>query len=404
MKPILEIKNISKKYKLRGQESPYLTFRDALTSGFKKNKTKDEFWALQDVSFDVYPGESIGIIGRNGAGKSTLLKILSRITPTTTGEIISRGRIASLLEVGTGFHAELSGRENIFLNGSILGLTKKEITKQFDAIVDFSGVEKFLDTPLKHYSSGMQLRLAFAVAAHLEPEILIIDEVLAVGDAAFQQKCIGKMDEVSKSGRTILFVSHNLSQVQTLCNKGILLEEGKQLMQGQIDEVINRYSLNSRISGENRNIDLSRLPRSGPKSESFNFTMFSIAENKLYENEMITMRFEYEAKKTITNLHIGFSISSLQNITLIENRSTATLKNLEVNEPGVFSINCTWKLNLKAGVYHINIGARSMDGLLEYIPSATILEVLPSKNRKELNEWDKPNNGLFLIDSIWKTE
>jgi lipopolysaccharide transport system ATP-binding protein len=250
----------------------------------------------------------------------------------------------------------------------------------------------------------MQLRLAFAVAAHLEPEILIIDEVLAVGDAAFQKKCISKMDDVSKSGRTILFVSHNLAQVQTLCNKGILLEEGKQLMQGQIDEVINRYSLNNRISEGNKNIDLSRLPRSGPKSDGFDFKMFSISEDKLYENEMITMRFEYETKKPMTNLHIGFSLSNLQNITLIENRSTASIKNIEIKEPGFFTITCIWKLNLKAGIYHINIGARSMDGLLEYIPSATILEVFPSKNRMELNEWDKPNNGLFLIDSLWNIE
>lgn len=194
MKPILEIQNVSKKFRIAHEMSPYLTFQGRLMNllRFKSTMTSEEFWALKDVSFSILPGESVGIIGKNGAGKSTLLKILSRITPPSTGRIITRGRIASLLEVGTGFHPELTGRENIFLNGSILGMKRKEIQQKFDAIVDFSGVEKFLDTPLKHYSSGMQLRLAFAVAAFLEPEILIIDEVLAVGDAEFQKKCMGK--------------------------------------------------------------------------------------------------------------------------------------------------------------------------------------------------------------------
>lgn len=241
MKPILEIRNISKKFLIDHERPSYLSFRDRITSVFKKGNKPEEFWALKDVSFDVNPGDSIGIIGRNGAGKSTLLKILSRITPPTTGHIIARGRVASLLEVGTGFHQELTGRENIFMNGSILGMKKAEIRKKFDEIVDFSGVEKFLDTPLKHYSSGMQLRLAFAVAAHLEPEILIVDEVLAVGDAEFQKKCLGKMEEVSKGGRTILFVSHNLEALEKLCEKGIYLNLGKAIECNRIQEAISRY-------------------------------------------------------------------------------------------------------------------------------------------------------------------
>ncbi|HRO70476.1 MAG TPA: ABC transporter ATP-binding protein, partial [Chitinophagaceae bacterium] len=221
--------------------------RDVISHGiksvFSKGKSRHEdFWALQDIDLKVESGERIGIIGRNGAGKSTLLKILSRITWPTTGEAIIRGRLASLLEVGTGFHPELTGRENIFLNGSILGLKKAEIVRQFDAIVDFSGVEKFLDTPLKHYSSGMQLRLAFAVAAHLEPEILLIDEVLAVGDMEFQKKCIGKMEEVSrKEGRTILFVSHNMSYITSLCTRGIFLEQGKISFEGSPASAIQAY-------------------------------------------------------------------------------------------------------------------------------------------------------------------
>ncbi|MCW3076489.1 MAG: hypothetical protein JWO32_1098 [Bacteroidetes bacterium] len=241
MKPILEINNISKKFRINHELQPYLSLRDKLSHVFRKRTSIEEFWALKDVSFNVMPGDTIGIIGKNGAGKSTLLKILSRITPPTNGQIKSRGRIASLLEVGTGFHPELSGRENVFLNGSILGMKRFEIKKQFDAIVDFAGVEKFIDTPLKHYSSGMQLRLAFAVAAFLENEILIIDEVLAVGDAEFQKKCMGKMDEVSKSGRTILFVSHQLGSISVLCKTGIFLNNGIIVNHSVIQETIQQY-------------------------------------------------------------------------------------------------------------------------------------------------------------------
>ena len=226
MKPILEIQKISKKFRINHEQQPYLSLRDSVSNIFKSKNTREDFWALKDVSFDLMPGDTLGIIGKNGAGKSTLLKILSKITPPTSGKIIGRGRIASLLEVGTGFHPELSGRENIFMNGSILGMRKAEILKNFDAIVDFAGVEKFIDTPLKHYSSGMQLRLAFAVAAFLENEILIIDEVLAVGDAEFQKKCMNKMDDVSKSGRTIILVSHSMNAIQSLSSKGLYLQAG----------------------------------------------------------------------------------------------------------------------------------------------------------------------------------
>jgi lipopolysaccharide transport system ATP-binding protein len=240
MKPILEVRNLWKQYQIGGQQTSYLSLRERLLQPFQKQQT-DTFWALQDINFDVYEGECIGIIGRNGAGKSTLLKILSQITPPTKGYIKARGRVASLLEVGTGFHPELTGRENVYLNGSILGLKRAEINAKFDEIIDFSGVEKFLDTPLKHYSSGMRLRLAFSVAAHLEPEILLIDEVLAVGDAEFQKKCLGKMDEVSKSGRTVIFVSHNLESVQALCSRGILLNKGTIALDETIAKVINHY-------------------------------------------------------------------------------------------------------------------------------------------------------------------
>jgi ABC-type polysaccharide/polyol phosphate transport system ATPase subunit len=243
MKPALEILSLGKEYRIQHLTAGYLSLREKIVNALKFEKVSTEnFWALKDISFTVEPGESIGIIGRNGAGKSTLLKILSKITPPTTGKVVARGRVASLLEVGTGFHPELSGRENIFFNGSLLGMRNREIQNKFDEIVDFSGVERFLDTPLKHFSSGMQLRLAFAVAAFLENEILIVDEVLAVGDAEFQKKCFRKMGEVTKNGRTVLFVSHNLPSLKALCQKGILLEKGMLSMYDSIDAVVNAYS------------------------------------------------------------------------------------------------------------------------------------------------------------------
>ncbi len=207
----------------------------------EKTRREEEFWALQGISFDVHPGEVVGIIGRNGAGKSTLLKILSRITEPTTGRAVIHGRVGSLLEVGTGFHRDLTGRENVYLNGAILGMKKVEIDEKFDDIVDFSGVAKFIDTPVKRYSSGMFVRLAFAVAAHLEPEIMIVDEVLAVGDAAFQKRCLGKMEDVSKTGRTVLFVSHNMGAVETLCTRGVYLEDGQVAFDGPVHEAVSQY-------------------------------------------------------------------------------------------------------------------------------------------------------------------
>jgi lipopolysaccharide transport system ATP-binding protein len=257
--PVIQITNLSKSYIIahEGQER-YTVLRDVVAQKAKKifsfsdkrsrlPATKEEFWALKDISFQVAAGDRIGIIGRNGAGKSTLLKIISRITEPTTGTVKIKGRVASLLEVGTGFHPELTGRENIFLNGAILGMTQVEIRKHFDAIVDFAEIEKFLDTPVKRYSSGMYVRLAFAVAAHLEPEILVVDEVLAVGDAQFQKKCLGKMEDVSSNeGRTILFVSHQMGVISQLCQKVMLLRNGALVEEGETRKVIDQYMLSSR--------------------------------------------------------------------------------------------------------------------------------------------------------------
>jgi lipopolysaccharide transport system ATP-binding protein len=255
--PIIKAEGLGKKYVIDHQQegkARYRSLRDTLMNGMRvvgrrlrrspqgtEWKKQEEFWALRDVAFEVQPGEVVGIIGRNGAGKSTLLKILSRITEPTTGEVVLRGRVASLLEVGTGFHPELTGRENVFLNGTILGMSRAEIRKKFDEIVAFAEVEKFLDTPVKRYSSGMYMRLAFAVAAHLEPEILIVDEVLAVGDSAFQKKCLGKMGDVARQGRTVLFVSHNMAAVQHLCQKAMLLSAGQLVEEGPANGVVSGY-------------------------------------------------------------------------------------------------------------------------------------------------------------------
>ena len=269
MSTAIEFNNISKQYRLglvstqtlshdlkrwwtiniRGKEDPYLTIGE---TNDRSTKGESEYvWALKDIDFKVEQGDVVGIIGKNGAGKSTLLKILSKITAPTTGTIKAKGRIGSLLEVGTGFHPEMTGRENIYLNGAILGMTKPEITRKLDEIVDFSGCERYIDTPVKRYSSGMMVRLGFAVAAHLDPEILVVDEVLAVGDAEFQKKAIGKMQDVSRGeGRTVLFVSHNMGSVQQLCNRGVLLDMGKIVYSGPIDGVINAYLSSSNVSSE----------------------------------------------------------------------------------------------------------------------------------------------------------
>jgi lipopolysaccharide transport system ATP-binding protein len=279
MKPAISVENLGKCYRVSPQRRggrDYRTLRESLTglataplrrlrSTATSGAEAEDFWALKDVSFDVQPGEVVGIIGRNGAGKSTLLKILSRITKPTKGQVTINGRVGSLLEVGTGFHPELTGRENIYLNGSILGMSRSEIDRDFDAIVDFSGVERFLDTPVKRYSSGMYVRLAFAVAAYLEPEILVVDEVLAVGDAQFQAKCLGKMGEVARAGRTVLFVSHNMAAIQDLCPRIALFRGGQLHRDGAGSDVISEYLSDAKVS-ESGEFDLISHPARSPRS------------------------------------------------------------------------------------------------------------------------------------------
>lgn len=291
IEPIIKVENLGKKYQIGAKES-YYSLRDKISGIFdfknKRNKEKSEFWALKDVDFEVKKGESVGIIGRNGAGKSTLLKILSQITPPTTGKITMRGRVASLLEVGTGFNQELTGRENIFLNGAILGMTREEIKRKFDEIVAFAEIEQFLDTPVKRYSSGMYMRLAFAVAAHLESEILIVDEVLAVGDSQFQKKCLGKMNDVTKNeGRTVLFVSHNMGAITQLCNRTIVLDNGSVMCDEKTDKAISQYL--------NRN-----------KSQDFVFCRGRSSLKKI--NQFVTIYNTNSTYKTNTKYHYNDEI------------------------------------------------------------------------------------------------
>lgn len=318
MKPIITVDGISKRY-IIGKKESYGSLRDevmdALSSPFRrvfkgqKAEEDPEVWALRDISFNVFEGDVLGIIGRNGAGKSTLLKILSRITEPTEGRIEMHGRIASLLEVGTGFHPELTGRENIYMNGALLGMSSREIKAKFDEIVAFSEIEKFLDTPVKRYSSGMYVRLAFAVAAHLEPEILIVDEVLAVGDSSFQKKCLGKMGEVAKGGRTVLFVSHNLSAVSELCTKAVLLSKGMVDSVGKPDDVIDYY-LASAKSSSKREVITSKCERFELKMPYWiNCDGKKVSSYQCGSD--IVLRFEMNFLKPVPKINPGFAVRDI---------------------------------------------------------------------------------------------
>ena len=383
--PVVSVHHLGKRYVLGGERHD--TLRDRIThaaSGYlrklsgrqsKPEKSEDtEFWALDDVCFDVYEGGVVGIIGRNGAGKSTLLKILSQITEPTRGEVRIRGRVASLLEVGTGFHPELSGRENVFLNGAILGMTRSEITSKFDEIVAFAEIEKFIDTPVKRYSSGMYVRLAFAVAAHLEPEILIVDEVLAVGDAQFQNKCMGKMGDVTQTGRTVLFVSHNLSAVRKLCKNGVYLRGGKLAFEGPVETACERYLADTRDIVERIPLG-DRTDRKGTRRAKF--TAFHVEDasgavpRHLRPGEDYTFVMEYEnvGRKDLTNIVASIAITDDYNQIVFLVRSTFSNQNLSLNN-NAGRIECRIKdFNLAQGTYsmmlYLGSGETEMLDLVE---------------------------------------
>ncbi|CAK8719129.1 hypothetical protein GKODMF_10695 [Candidatus Electrothrix gigas] len=311
--------------KMRGKEDPNAKITPML-AGQEKQIEGDRFWALRDINLEVKEGEILGIIGKNGAGKSTLLKILSRVTAPTKGSIKVKGRIASLLEVGTGFHPELTGRENIFMNGAILGMSKQEIRDKLDEIIDFSGVEDFIDTPVKRYSSGMYVRLAFAVAAHLEPEILVVDEVLAVGDAEFQKKCLGKMGEVSREGRTVLFVSHNLNAVRRLCHKAVLLQNGTVCTEGFCEQVIRKYLGNK---GAENQVSYRTYDRDSSK-EIAQIRCVKVSDSdgflKVVDvKDEIEINIKYELYKDVSKVSVGLQIIESDSEQIILNLSDAEL-------------------------------------------------------------------------------
>jgi len=369
---VIETRNLGKKYIISHQGvSEYQTLRETITNKAKKIvkkrsyviPKKEEFWALRNVSFDIEKGERIGIIGKNGAGKTTLLKLLSRITEPSEGKIKIKGKIASLLEVGTGFHPELTGRENIYLNGAILGMSRNEIKKKFDEIVEFAEVEKFLDTPVKRYSSGMYVRLAFAIAAHLEPDILLVDEVLAVGDAQFQKKSLGKMEEVSASqGRTIIFVSHNMSAIENLCDKSILLEKGEILIQDKTNKVINYY-LEKVLPKIYKSMPINkRTDRIGNGIVKISYFHIKDSDGNIIptvrSGEDIVLVFGYECENIYAakNVDIGFSIHTYNNYMLGVLYSSYMGKLFNINSKKgeiCFKIN---NLALSEGRY--NIGCR----------------------------------------------
>lgn len=409
---IIKIEGLSKKYLLNKNAAPKSdTLYGNLLTGVRnlknvaRKKETEEFWALKDVSFEIKQGDRVGIIGRNGAGKSTLLKILSRITPPTKGRIEIAGRLASLLEVGTGFHGDLSGRENIYLNGSILGMTKQEIDRKFDEIVDFAEVEQFLDTPVKRYSSGMYVRLAFAVAAHLEPEILIVDEVLAVGDAAFQKKCIGKMKDVSNGGRTILFVSHHMASIQSLCNKAIVLKKGMVDFPLSDTELCLKHYLKDVVAQSKMQI-AERTDREGEGGFRFKNIILKdkngLVLNAAQTGSDLIIEIEFELlKESLNNVSLSLTIYN------DEGREMFTLANHIAKEPFATinknsTIQCfVKKMPLTNGSYFCNIIAYKDTIVQDYIQEAYNLEV---------EEGDFFGTGKivpsgqqgFLVENVWQ--
>ena len=416
MSEIIKIENISKQYrlgtvgsgtlrddfkrnwaKLLGKEDPFL--KVGAVNDRSKKSTEDYVWALRDINFEVKQGEVLGIIGKNGAGKSTLLKILSRVTAPTTGVIKSRGRIASLLEVGTGFHPELTGRENIYLNGAILGMTKAEINSKLDEIIEFSGCERYIDTPTKRYSSGMTVRLAFAVAAHLEPEILVVDEVLAVGDAEFQKKAIGKMQDISRGeGRTVLFVSHNMAAVKNLCTRGIVLENGKVIFEGNQNDAVDFY-----VSNQDKSIDFNR----GKSKKTSNAYISDIRlYNKSNEEvdivlsgDEITFALQIEKGDFDKPLSLGIGIYDVNDSPMIH-CSTEVLNKEYKSEKATFQA----KLNIKKwplseGEYYINAYIRNKNMLLDHIVECKWIRVEKGDfyNTGKLPSWRKG----FYCDFEW---
>lgn len=377
-------------------------------SAFSDQDEADVLWAVRNISFNVKQGEVIGIIGRNGAGKSTLLKILARITPPTSGRVLLNGRVASLLEVGTGFHPELTGRENIYLNGTILGMTTAEVNRKFDEIVDFSGVEKFIDTPVKWYSSGMKVRLAFSVAAYLEPEILLIDEVLAVGDMEFQRKCLGKMQDVAHQGRTVLFISHNMAAIKSLCTKGILLTQGCVQLEGFVDEVISAYLSSQK---DNNLVNLGdRIDRTGGNLLRFTGISLLNGSNETVTNitsgDAIKFAISYTCpeKQSLKNVSVSIRIEDMLDqyvFTLATEFTGDDFKLLPLDGTIVCRVPT---VQLVSGEYKIYLWCSSNGEVVDAIENATSFFVVKSNVYGSGKFPAKHKHGLFVVPHSWEYE
>lgn len=412
---IITIKGIGKRYNITGRKRGYVALRDIIGETMQhpiqtavekmkkimRHSNREDFWALENVTFEVKRGEAIGIIGANGAGKSTLLKILSRITPPTTGEIRLEGKVASLLEVGTGFHPELTGRENIFLNGAILGMTRKEIEKKFDKIVEFSGIETFIDTPVKRYSSGMYVRLAFSVAAHIEPDILLVDEVLAVGDAEFQKKCLGKMEEVTgKAGRTILFVSHNMNAIQKLCSKTVLLEKGKIAMMGETRKVIEHYLQENYEKSSGKNIF--PIQEKEIIIHGFDIEQEGSKTTHVDNNRSFQVISNIEVLKPLKNFRFGIYLKSALGDILMRSTLSDWQPSNENIEPGKYTMALTfpekllmadnYTIELYCGIYGVAVyfGKHNIHKTITISPSAHFNQAHPNEPRSS-------NPSIFML-------
>jgi lipopolysaccharide transport system ATP-binding protein len=403
--PAIRAVGVSKKYALGGRV-PYLTLRETIMAAarFKRRARPDgsqEHWALKDVNFEVQRGEVVGIIGRNGAGKSTLLKVLSRITDPTTGRVEIRGRVASLLEVGTGFHPELTGRENVSLNGAILGMRRAEITRKFDEIVAFAEVEKFIDTPVKYYSSGMYLRLAFAVAAHFESEILIVDEVLAVGDQAFQQRCLGKMGDAANSGRTVLLVSHNMAAVESLCERAMLLSGGAIVAEGRVDEVVRRYAtLGTSVLDESLADRTDRRGTGTLRFESLRLYVEGGDQHGLYSGCEAVVRLGYRANVEASQLHVAISVLDQYDRMLFACDSTHAGGALSVGDSGI--IECVIPdLPLSPGSYRMTLWASVAGAVADHVTHAAEFSVSPADYFGTGKLPDHPKFGPLLVRHRW---
>jgi lipopolysaccharide transport system ATP-binding protein len=409
---VIEVRDLSKKYRL-GTVNHGMLFKD-LQSWFARLRGKedpnakigegqkriagDEFWALRDVSFDVQRGDIVGIIGRNGAGKSTLLKLISRLTKPTSGSITIKGRVASLLEVGTGFHPELSGRDNVYLNGAILGMTKAEIRRKFDEIVAFSGVEDFIDTPVKRYSSGMYVRLAFAVAAHLESEILIVDEVLAVGDAEFQKKCLGKMEAVSKGqGRTVLFVSHQMEAISRLCHILIYMNQGKVQEIGTTEKILSLYlDQNEKSHSDYLNLEEYNIRASSEVGERMRFQELKLLKtldrsNAIYWDQPLALTLKFTIKESVENFSLGITVATLGNINIF------TANNMNTGfgklDQGEYLVEMQVEHQLRPGLYTVHLGARDNGATIWWHTEVFNFSVLSNAN------YPANNFGLVLCKS-----